>query len=83
MKVNILKIHTGGNDSDDAFEYLAEATEAGERYYYRVSDTTIEITKIQYDHVIANPNPYYFSTALRLHFLIVKKNKKVIGLNFT
>jgi len=76
MKVNILKIHTGGNDSDDAFEYLAKATEVGGRYYYRVSGITIEITKTQYDHVIANPRLYYFSTALKLHFLIVKKIKK-------
>jgi hypothetical protein len=55
---------------DGYFQYAAEAIEENGRHYYRVEDTTVGITKSEYDRVIGNPCLYYFSTALRLHNLI-------------
>ena len=57
---------------DERLKYEAEAIKDSERYYYRVGDTTIEITKNEYERVIANPRLYYFSTALSLHNVIEK-----------
>ena len=58
------------------FEYLAEAIKDKKRYYYRVDDVTVEITKYEYDKVMVNPYLYYFSTALKLHHRILRlKNK--------
>ena len=48
-------------------DYAAEAIEHDGRYFYRVGDTTIEITRFEYQRGIENPVLYYFSTALILH----------------
>lgn len=58
--------------ADDNFKYPAEAIEDGGRYFYRVGHTTIEITELEFNRVVKNPRLYYFSTALKLHFLIQK-----------
>ena len=65
MKVDKLRITL----VNGRFEYNAEAIEAGGRCYYRIGATTVEVTKHEYDRVIANPRLYYFSTALKLHKL--------------
>ena len=77
MKVVKLKITL----VDGRFEYMAEAIERGGRYYYRIGVTTIEVTKPEYDRVIANPRLYYFSTALKLHKVIEKGLRKTVRLN--
>ena len=48
-------------------KYFAEAIEYCGRYFYRVNNVTIEITKLEYEQVIKNPSLSYFTTALKLH----------------
>jgi pullulanase/glycogen debranching enzyme len=52
---------------DDAHHYWAEAIEDGDKFYYRVNDTTVEITRYEFSKVVINPWLHYFSTALKLH----------------
>ncbi|PYK36549.1 MAG: hypothetical protein DME60_14625 [Verrucomicrobia bacterium] len=66
MRVTKLNIETLANK----LEYVAEAVEDSGKYYYRVGDITIEITKSQYDYVISNPRLYYFSTATTMSFSV-------------
>lgn len=56
--------------------YWAEAIEDGDKLYYRVSGTTVEITEYEFRLVIRNPYLYYFSTALYLHFRIERAKAK-------
>lgn len=56
--------------------YWAEAIEDGDKFYYRVNGTTVEITAAEFGKVIINPRLYYFSTALKLHVRI-KRSKEV------
>jgi hypothetical protein len=65
---------------DERFKYEAEAIEDSDGRYYRVGDTAIEITKNEYERVIANPRLYYFSIALRLHNVIEKSLCKNVRL---
>jgi hypothetical protein len=60
---------------EDENNYWAEAIEDGDKFHYRVDDTTLEITADQFRRVIDNPTLYYFSTALKLH-LEIKRVKK-------
>jgi hypothetical protein len=66
---------------DGRFKYDAEAIEASGRYYYRIGATTIEVTKNEFNRVLANPRLYYFSTALKLHKLIEKGLRKNVHLS--
>lgn len=59
--------------SDDENNYWAEAIRRGNRYFYRVGSTTVECSEREYTAVIANPNTYYFSSALVLHVRIQRK----------
>ena len=61
--------------SDNMFQYFSEAVEDKSQYFYHVNGVIIEITKHEHDMVIKNPKLYYFSTALRLHFMIERKKK--------
>lgn len=69
MQVNYLKIRL----LDEEIRYSALAIEYENRYYYKVEYWTIEITKLEYGKIVDNPYLYYFSTALKLHFLIQKR----------
>ncbi len=40
---------------DDECNYWAEAIEDGERFYYRVDGTTVEITEYEFQMVVRNP----------------------------
>lgn len=73
MQVNYLKIKS----LDEEVKYLALAIEYEDRYYYKVKDWIVEITKSEYEKVIDNPYVYYFSTALKLDKYIkrIKRNK--------
>jgi hypothetical protein len=51
----------------------AWAVEVGDKYYYQIGKTFVQIEKRQYDSVVKNPNLYYFSTALKLQGLIRTK----------
>jgi hypothetical protein len=66
---------------DGRFRYNAEAIDDCGRYYYRVGKRTIEISKNEYDRVIANPRLYYFSTALKLHKSVEKGLGKYVRLS--
>jgi hypothetical protein len=66
---------------DGGSRYNAEAIEHCGRYYYRVGNTTIEVTKNEYDRVVANPRLYYFQTALKLHNAIKKGLRKNVRLS--
>ena len=48
--------------------YVAYAIEKDGKYFYQVGKQVIEITKREYEAVRQNPNLYYFSTALTLHY---------------
>jgi hypothetical protein len=45
---------------DGCFQYAADAIENNGRYYYRVNNTTVEITESEYDRVIGNPHCIIF-----------------------
>ena len=51
----------------DDCHYWAEAIEDGDKFYYLVNDTILEISEYEFGKVILNPYLYYFSTALKLH----------------
>ena len=51
-------------------QYWAEVIEDGKKFYYRVNGTAVEMTRSEFDKVIANPFLYYFSTALKLHLRV-------------
>jgi len=55
---------------DDENNYWADAIQCGDDFFYRVGDTTVPISEHEYRMVIANPNTYYFSSALKLHVRI-------------
>ena len=58
---------------DDENNYWGEAIRIGDSYFYRVGDIVVPATEYEYRMVIANPNMYYFSSALKLHFRIQRK----------
>lgn len=62
---------------DDSHHYWAEAIKDGDKYNYRVSRTTVEITEDQFRKVVNNPYLYYFSTALNLHKQIERARQDV------
>ena len=55
---------------DDEHNYWADAIQRGDEFFYRVGETTVPISEHEYRMVIANPNTYYFSSALKLHYRI-------------
>ena len=55
---------------DDEMNYWAEAIRIGDSYFYRVGDIVVPATAYEYRMVVANPNMYYFSSALKLHYRI-------------
>lgn len=58
---------------DDENNYWAEAIRIGDCHFYRVGDIVVPASEYEYRMVIANPNMYYFSSALRLHRRILHK----------
>lgn len=55
---------------DDENNYWSDAIQRGDEFFYRVGDTTVPISEHEYRMVIGNPNTYYFSSALKLHYRI-------------
>jgi hypothetical protein len=55
---------------DDEKNYWAEAIKLGDYYFYRIGETVVPATEYEYRMVIANPNMYYFSSALKLHYRV-------------
>ena len=68
IKGNFARIH-----DPDLCRYTAEVIKDNGQYYYRVDDTTIEITPLEAKRVTRNSRLYYFSTALWLHLQIQRK----------
>ena len=62
---------------DDKNNYWAEAIRIGDCHFYRVGDIVVPATEYEYRMVIANPNMYYFSSALKLHCRIQRKRDGV------
>lgn len=62
---------------DDDKHYWAEAIQDGDKFYYLVNDTILEISEYEFGKVTLNPYLHYFSTALRLHNRI-KRAKQAI-----
>lgn len=71
--MNLIKTAVFSLNND--FRYFAEVVKNDGRYYYTIDNVSIEINRREYDGVIKNPKLYYFSHALRLHFLIEEKKK--------
>ncbi len=57
----------------DENNYWAEAIECGDKFYYRAKGIILEITEIECRRVVGNPVLHYFSTALKLHLRIQRK----------
>lgn len=81
LKIGLLPNHCKGAapEVQDAkeYNYWAEAIEEDDgKFYYRVTNKTIEITEDQFRKVIDNPHLHYFSTALKLHEEIKRMRKK-------
>lgn len=55
---------------DDENNYWAEAIKLNDSFFYRIGETVVPATEYEYRMVIANPNLYYFSSALKLHVRI-------------
>lgn len=69
---NRLDYRLGRDEADstlpnDDCHYWAEAIEDGDKFYYLVNDTILEISEYEFGKVVINPYLYYFSTALNLH----------------
>ena len=62
--------------------YFSEAIEADGKYFYQIDGTTVELELYEYERVIANPILYYFSTALKLHFRVLKAKDLGLGPNW-
>lgn len=62
---------------DDESNYWAEAIRIGDSYFYRVGDIVVPVLEYEYQNVIRNPNMYYFSSALKLHYRIQRKRDGV------
>ena len=62
---------------DDEMNYWAEAIRIGGSYFYRVGDIVVPVLEYEYQNVIRNPNMYYFSSALKLHYRIQRKRDGV------
>ena len=58
---------------DDESNYWADAIRIGDSHFYRVGNTVVTATEYETRKVIANPNLYYFSSALKLHCRIQRK----------
>lgn len=59
--------------SEDDNNYWADAIRIGDSYFYRVGETVVPATEYEYRTLIANPNMYYFSSALKLHYRIQRR----------
>jgi len=66
----------------DENNYLAEAIEFQDRYFYRINGVTVEAEKYEYEQAINNPRLYYFSSALKLHHRVKKARELGLGLNW-
>ena len=75
LKICLSESSLGGVVEHDLFKYFAHAIEYQGRYYYQVGSEIVEMTRLEYLKVINNPYLYYFSTALKLHYLIQKRKK--------
>ncbi len=62
---------------DDESNYWAEAIRIGDSYFYRVGDIVVPVLEYEYRNVVRNPNMYYFSSALKLHYRIQRKRDGV------
>lgn len=62
---------------DDENNYWADAIRRGNSYLYRVGETVIPISEHEYNLVIKNPNLYYFSSALKLHYRVNRVRDEV------
>lgn len=73
LRISLMKGNVAGICGSNLFQYISEAIEEDNGYYYRIGDVKTEITKYEYEHIIINPYLYYFSTALKLHFKLRKR----------
>ena len=62
---------------DDEMNYWAEAIRIGDCHFYRVGDIVVPVLEYEYRNVVRNPNMYYFSSALKLHYRIQRKRDGV------
>ena len=66
----------------DENNYLAEAIEHDNQYFYRINGVTVQVLAHEYEQVIKNPRLYYFSSALKLHFRVKKARNLGLGLGW-
>ena len=71
MKISRIDIYSLAKE----LKYFAETIENNGNYFYHVDGVVIEITQFEFNMVKENPNLYYFSTALKLHFAIQRKRE--------
>jgi len=66
----------------DENNYLAEAIEYQEGYFYRINGVTVKASKYEYEQALKNPRLYYFSSALKLHHRVKKARELGLGFNW-
>ncbi|MES2023857.1 MAG: hypothetical protein V4439_04180 [Patescibacteria group bacterium] len=76
MEITKLNISLVESNVVEVFQYVAVVIQHKKRYFYCVDNTILKITESEYNFVTANPYLYYFSTALKLHFLVQEKIRK-------
>lgn len=60
---------------DDGDNYWAEAIGLGDNHFYRVGGIIVPASEREYRMVIANPNLYYFSSALKLQHRVERARR--------
>ena len=61
------------------YNYEADVIEYGDKFYYRAKGVILEITELECRKVKGNPVLHYFSTALKLHKRIQRKEGILIS----
>lgn len=60
---------------DDEHNYWADLIKDGDRYFFRVGDTTVEISEFEYGYVQSNPSLYYFSQTVKVDVRMKRKRE--------
>ena len=55
--------------------YWADIFKDGDRHFYRVGETAVEISEFEYGYVLANPNMYYFSQTLKVYVRLLRARR--------
>lgn len=66
----------------DQNHYVASVINHQGKHFYQVDGVTVEAESYECERAIENPQLYYFSSALKLHFRICKAKELDLGSNW-